>query len=151
VRLKEVFVRVFLILCLLLQSTGLQTLSAQGLTDPAAYSQIVAQKNPQTKKKLALNFEKNFPKSKRLPDVYIELTRLFVGESDFTTAKQYAEKAVSTVQKMKTQPAPPENTEATWHQWLNTVDASAKKNLDWANQMAAWQQEQLRSSLHGKR
>ena len=136
----------FLVLLLLSQP-----LVAQTMSDPAAYSQIVAEKNPQAKKKLALNFEKNFPKSKRLPDVYMELTRIFVGESDFTTAKQYAEKAVNTVQKMKAQPAPPENTEATWHQWLNTVDASAKKNLDWANQMLTWQQDQLRSSLHGKR
>ena len=119
--------------------------------DRAAYAQIVAEKNPQTKKKLALNFEKNFPKSKSLPDVYMELSRILVSESDFNTARQYADKAVSTVEKMKTQPAPPEYTTSTWHEWLNTVAASANKNLAWVNQMVTWQQEQLRSTLRGKR
>jgi hypothetical protein len=129
----------------------LQPLLAQAASDSAAYAQIASEKNPQVKKKLALGFEKSYPKSKRLPEVYMELTKVLVGESDFTAAKQYAEKAVNTVQTMKTQRAPLENTETAWHQWLNTIDASAKKNLDWANQMAAWQQEQLRATLRGKR
>jgi hypothetical protein len=123
-------------------------LLAQGTSDPAAYGQIVSEKNPQTKKKLALSFEKNYPKSKRLPEVYMELSRVLVGESDYMTAKQYAEKAVSTVAKMKTQPAPEEYTDTTWHQWLGTIDTSAKKNLAWVNQMQAWQSEQLRNALH---
>jgi len=140
-----------LLLFVLLPPLLFQPLFAQAVSDSAAYGQIVSERNPQAKKKLALGFEKSYPKSKRLPEVYMELTKSFVGESDFTTAKQYAEKAVTTVQKMKTQPAPPENTETTWHQWLNSIDASAKKNLEWANQMVAWQQEQLRTTLRGKR
>ncbi|HLH31895.1 MAG TPA: hypothetical protein VKY31_11890 [Terriglobia bacterium] len=119
--------------------------------DRAAYAQIASEKNPQTKKKLALNFEKNYPKSKSLPDVYMELSRILVSESDFNAARQYADKAVSTVDKMKTQPTPPEYTDTTWHQWLNTESASATKNLAWVNQMVTWQQEQLRSTLRGKR
>ena len=47
----------------------------QGMTDPAAFAQFQAEKNPEAKKKLALNFEKNYPKSRRLPDVYIELSQ----------------------------------------------------------------------------
>jgi hypothetical protein len=136
-----------LALVLVLQPMLFQESPSKGLMDPAAFSQIASEKNPQTKKKLALNFEKNFPKSKRLPEVYIELTRVLVSESDFVSAKQYAEKAVSSVDKLKTQPAPPEYTNATWHEWLNTVDTSARKNLDWANQMLTWQQQQLRSTL----
>lgn len=133
------------IMLLLLQPLGFQEAVPKG-AEPEAYSRIASERNVQTKKKLALNFEKNFPQSRRLSDVYIELTRLLVSESDFGTAKQYAEKAVSTVQKMKTQPVPEEYTDKTWHDWLNTVDASAKKNLEWANQMVAWQQQQVRSA-----
>jgi len=136
-----------LALVLVLQPMLFQETPSKGLTDAAAFSQIMSERNPQTKKKLALNFEKNFPKSRRLPEVYIELTRVLVSESDFVSAKQYAEKAVSSVDKLKTQPAPPEYTNTTWHNWLNTIDTSAKKNLDWANQMLTWQQQQLRSTL----
>lgn len=136
-----------LALVLVLEPLLFQGTPAKGLTDPAAFSQITSERNPETKKKLALNFEKSFPKSKRLPEVYIELTRVLVSESDFVSAKQYAEKAVSSVDRLKTQPAPPEYTNTTWHDWLNTIDASAKKNLDWANQMLTWQQQQLRSTL----
>jgi hypothetical protein len=137
-----------LALVLVLQPVLFQETPSKGLTDPAAFSQIISERNAQTKKKLALNFEKNFPKSKRLPEVYIELTRVLVSESDFVSAKQYAEKAVSSVDKLKMQPAPSEYSNTTWHDWLNTIDASAKKNLDWANQMLTWQQQQLHSILH---
>lgn len=123
---------------------------AQAAPDPsAAFAKIGAEKNPETKKKLALSFEKNFPTSKHLPEVYIQLSRTLVSTGDYTGAKQYAEKALSTLAKMKTQPAPPENTEATWHQWLSSMDDSAKSNLAWVNQMSAWQQQQLRSTVLG--
>jgi len=136
-----------LALVLVLRPVLFQETPPKGLTDPAAFSQIISEQNAQTKKKLALNFEKNFPRSKRLPEVYIELTRVLVSESDFVSAKQYAEKALSSVDKLKMQPAPPEYTNTTWHDWLNTIDSSAKKNLDWANQMLTWQQQQLHSTL----
>jgi len=123
----------------------------QGMTEPAAFAQFKAEKNPEAKKKLALNFEKNYPKSRRLPDVYIELSKVLVNGNDPVAARQYAEKAVSTVDKLKTQPTPPENTDKTWHEWLSTMDASARSNLTWVNQMAAWQQQQLRGLLNGGR
>jgi hypothetical protein len=122
----------------------------QAAPDPsAAFSKINAEKNPEAKKKLALSFEKNFPTAKQLPEVYIQLSRTLVSAGDYTGAKQYAEKALSTLAKMKTQPAPPENTDDTWHQWLNTMNDSAKSNLAWVNQMSAWQQQQLRSTVLG--
>jgi hypothetical protein len=121
----------------------------QGMTESAAFAQFQAEKNSEAKKKLALSFEKNYPKSRRLPDLYIELSKALVGGNDYVTAKQYAEKAVSAVTTLKAQPTPPENTDKTWHEWLSTIDASAKSNLSWVNQMAAWQQQQLRGLLNG--
>lgn len=145
--MHHICMRTFFVLALVL-NPFLRYATAQATSEPAAYAQIVSEKNPQAKKKLALNFEKNFPKSKRLPEVYMELSRALVAESDFTTAKQYAEKAVTTVGKMKAQPAPEEYTDSTWRQWLGTIDTSAKNNVAWVNQMLAWQSEQLRNSLH---
>src|SRR5215470_5178989 len=109
-------------------------LFSETMTDPAAFAQFQAEKNPEAKKKLALGFEKNYPKSRRLPDVYIELSKALVAGNDYVTAKQYAEKAVSAVTALKAQPTPPENTDKTWHEWLSTIDASAKSNLSWVNQ-----------------
>jgi hypothetical protein len=123
--------------------------SFQGATESAAFARFQAEKNPEAKRKLASSFEKGYPKSRRLPDLYIELSKALVGGNDFVAAKQYAEKAVSAVTTLKAQPTPPENTDKTWHEWLSTIDASAKSNLLWVNQMAAWQQQQLRGLLNG--
>jgi hypothetical protein len=124
-------------------------LRAQGAPDAAAFAKIGSEKNAEAKKKLALGFERSFPTSKHLPEVYIQLSRTLVSLGDYPGAKQYAEKALGTVAKMKTQPAPLENTDEAWHQWLNTIDANAKSNLAWVNQMSAWQQQQLRSTVLG--
>jgi hypothetical protein len=121
----------------------------QSTTDTAAFSKIASERNSEAKKKLALNFEKNFPKSKHLPDVYMQLSRVLVSQSDFTTAKQYAEKAVSAVRRLDS--APPENADRAWHEWLNTLESSAKSNLAWVNQMLTWQQQQVRSTVLGRR
>ena len=136
------------ILGLLLMLPSLGT-PAQGTAEAKAVAQFQAEKNPDAKKALAVNFEKSYPKSRRLPDVYMELSRSLVGGSDFVGAKQYAEKAISAVEKLKAQPTPLENTDKTWHEWLSSMDASAKSNLTWVNQMAARQQQQLRGLLNG--
>ena len=120
----------------------------QSTRDTAAFVQIASERNSEAKKRLALNFEKNFPKSKHLPDVYIQLSRVLVSQSDFTAAKQYAEKAVSAVRRL--QGAPPENADRAWHEWVNTLESSAGSNLAWVNQMLAWQQQQVRSAVVGR-
>jgi hypothetical protein len=121
----------------------------QSATDTAAFTRIAAERNSEAKKKLALNFEKNFPKSKHLPEVYIQLSRVLVSQSDFTTAKQYADKAVSAVHMLEG--APPENADRAWYEWLNTLGSSARSNLAWVNQMVTWQQQQVRSAVLDRR
>jgi hypothetical protein len=118
-------------------------------TDIAAFAQISTERNSETKKKLALDFERNFPKSKYLVEVYIQLSRILVSQSDFSTAKQYAEKAVTAVHAMES--APPESADGAWHAWVNTLESSARSNLAWVNQMLTWQQQQVRSSVAGRR
>jgi hypothetical protein len=63
----------------------------------------------------------------------------------------FSQAITDSVEKLKAQPTPPENTDKTWHDWLSTMDASAKSNLTWVNQMAAWQQQQLRGLLNGNK
>jgi hypothetical protein len=121
----------------------------QSKTDTAAFAQISTERNSETKKKLALDFEKNFPKSKHLAEVCMQLSRILVSQSDFSTAKQYAEKAVTAVHRMES--APPEGDDGAWHTWVNSLESSARSNLAWVNQMLAWQQQQVRSSVAGRR
>ena len=142
--------QVILALVLVLPSFLFQQPPAGG-TDSAAYAKIGAEKNPEAKKKLMLAFEKNFPKSNRLPEVYIELSKTLVSESEFTTAEKYAEKAVSTVARMKSEAAASEYKDAGRQAWLNTLDTSTKKNLEWTKQMLTWQQQELRTTLTPKR
>jgi hypothetical protein len=116
-------------------------------SDPgrAAYGRITAEKNPETRKKLLLNFEKNFPKSTRLAEVFIELSRVLASQSDFRRANDYAEKAVGAVARLKAQT--PSNFDQAWHHWVASLEASARDNLAWTKQMVDWQQKQLNAAM----
>jgi hypothetical protein len=146
--MKVSFVLMFALLSFTMQGVYAGT-APQRRTDIAAFAQISSERNSEAKKKLALNFERNFPKSKYLAEVYIQLSRILVSQSDFSAAKQYAEKAVTAVNSMKS--APPETADDAWHAWINTLESSARSNLTWVNQMLTWQQQQIRSSVLGRR
>jgi hypothetical protein len=120
--------------------------ASQVAAENAAFSKIGAEKNLEARKKLVLTFEKNYPKSDYLPQVFMDLSRMLANSTDFANAKQYAEKAVSTVARMKT-----ESSNSSRKQWLNSLDTSTKSNLAWVQQMTAWRDQQLRSSVLGKR
>ena len=135
-----------LLLALPLPLLGVQDVPA--VRDTAAFVRIANERKSETKKKLALDFEKKFPKSKHLPDVYIQLSRVLVSRSDFTTAKQYGDKAVAAVTRLEK--TPPENAENAWHEWMKTVESSARSNAAWINEMVTWQQEQFRSGVRGR-
>jgi hypothetical protein len=119
---------------------------SQVASDNAAFTRIGSEKNLEAKKKLVQSFEKNFPKSDHLPQVYMDLSRNLANSTDFVNAKLYAEKAVSTVAKMKTEPS-----DSSRQQWLNSLDTSTKSNLAWVKQMSDWRDRQLRSGVLGKR
>jgi hypothetical protein len=114
-----------------------------------AFAKIGVEKNPEAKKKLMLSFEKTFPKSSRLPELYMELSRTMISQSDFGTATQYAEKAVAAVSRMKSDVTP--DTSDSRRQWLDAIDTSTKNNLAWVKQMVAWQERSIRSTVLGKR
>jgi hypothetical protein len=124
---------------------------SQVTTEYSAFAKIGAERNTETKKKLILNFEKTFPKSNRLPELFMNLSRTLVAGSDFTNGQQYAEKAVAAVRRLKSEYAAAGEHDSEQQQWLNSLDASTAKNLAWVKQMVAWQQQQVRSSVLGKR
>ena len=119
---------------------------SQVASDNAAFTRIGSEKNLEAKKKLVQSFERNFPKSDHLPQVYMDLSRMLANNTDFVNAKMYAEKAVGTVAKMKSEPS-----DSSRQQWLNSMDTSTKSNLAWVKQMSDWRDRQLRSNVLGKR
>ncbi len=119
-------------------------------SEAAAFSKITAEKNLEGKKKLVVGFERNFPKSSRLPELYMDMSRTLVSSLDYPGAKQYAEKGVAAVARMKSEAASGEPDPARQN-WLQSMDASTKKNLAWVNQMIAWQDQQVRSNVLRKR
>jgi hypothetical protein len=113
-------------------------------TDNDAYSKIRLEKKAETKRQLILAFEKTFPKSDHLAEAYIEMSRILVSQSNFQSAVDYAQKAVNAVAKLKSDAGTSGNSEPSWQLWVNTVETSARDNLNWTKQMMAWQVQQLR-------
>jgi len=124
---------------------------SRAASEAAALARIRSEKNLEARKKLAVDFEKQFSNSDYLPEVFMDLSRTLVSNLDFTPAKQYAEKAVSVVTRMRGEAAGSGSEEQKRRNWLTSMEADAKKNLAWVNQMIAWQQQQVRSSVLGKR
>ena len=117
----------------------------------AAFAQIGAELKLAAKKKLVQSFEKNFPKSDRLPELYMELSRFLIARSDFAAARQYAERGVAAVARMKNEAVASGDQDLARQAWLHSLNASTTKNLAWVKDMAAWQEKQVRSSVLRKR
>ena len=115
---------------------------SQAIAENAVVEHIGKERNLEAKKKLILTFEKDFPKSSHLPELYMELSRTLLSQVNFPSAQQYAEKAVATVARMRS-----ENTDPGQQKWLSSIDDSAKKNLAWVKQMVAWQDQTVRSGV----
>ena len=124
---------------------------SQAAAESAAFAKIGAEKNLEAKKKLVTGFEKNFPNSDRLPELYIELSRTLISGIDFEGAKLFAEKGVASVARMKASSVKASTPDPARQQWLDSLDTSTKKNLAWVNEMIAWRDQRVRSSVTRKR
>jgi hypothetical protein len=123
--------------------------SPQSGQESIAYRQIAAERNAESKKKLMLNFEKTYPNSSRLAEVYVELSHTLASQTDFAKANEYAEKAVARVAKMKMESKT--GFDQSWQNWVASLEVSAQTNLTWTKQMVAWQQKQIQAAVLGKR
>ena len=89
--------KVILTLCLVfvlaLASTAMAQLIA-GSPEDKAFEKIVAENNPDAKMTLLLDYEKQFPQSKALPDVYIMQLTIYQQKNDAAKVIDVGEKAI---------------------------------------------------------
>ena len=110
-----------------------------------AYQKVAAEKDLARKTQLVTQFEKDFPKSLRLPEAYISLSQLFVAQQQIEKALRYAEKAASVARSLKNQTPTASFNPASWQQWTASIDANAQRNLKWVKDVEAWQSKALYS------
>jgi hypothetical protein len=142
-----------------------------GSPEEKAFTAIENERNADAKIALLLGFEKDFPQSRVLPDIYVMLMDIYRERND--TAKvidfgeraikidgenltallavsrnlaiekkqidkaiAYAQKAVDTVAKLRSQPAPPQyGSEADFKEYLDGMDQAAKSMLAYARSL----------------
>jgi len=158
------------VLCIALVLVVAATATAQvkaGSDEDKAFQKIRAQKNPDAQIPMLLDFEKQFPQSKALPEVYATLVDIYMMKQDnakiiefgekaikadqpdasvyvavsraytlerknLEVAVAYAQKAVASVDKMKTQSAPSNYSDAEWKQLIKDNEEAAKGQLSYA-------------------
>jgi len=153
-------------LVLAFSATAFAQLKANSEEDKA-YRKITAEKNPDTQLTMLQDFEKQFPQSKALPDVYMMVVDYYTAKGDnakvaeygekaikidpqnvsallavsrsltiqrknLEVAVSYAQKAVDNVEKMKTQPAPGNYSDAEWKQLIKDNEEAAKGQLNYS-------------------
>ena len=138
-----------------------------GSDEDKALRKINAQTSPDAQIPMLLEFEKQYPKSQALAEVYAMLVDIYMTKQDsakiieygekaikadeknvsalvavsrayamkgekLEVAVSYAQKAVDNVDKMKTQPAPSNYSDAEWKQLIKDNEDAAKGQLSYA-------------------
>lgn len=166
--------KVILTLCVVFVLASAAIANAQlvaGSAEEKAFTRIEGEQNPDAKIALLLEFEKTYPQSRVLPDIYTMLMTVYHGKNDsakvidfgeraikidgenlnallvvsrnlaierkqIDKAISYAQKAIETVAKLRTQPPPPQySTDDQWKQYLDTMEQSAKSLLAYARSL----------------
>ena len=65
-----------------------------GSPEDAAYTKIIGEANPDAKAALLLGFEKQFPQSRVLSDIYVMLMTLYQEKNDTAKAVDFGERAI---------------------------------------------------------
>ena len=89
--------KVILTLCVVFVLGLVTTAHAQlvaGSPEDAAYTKIVGEDNPDAKITLLLAYEKQFPQSRVLPDIYVMLMTVYQQKNDTVKANDFGEKAI---------------------------------------------------------
>ena len=77
-----------------LQPTAQQPSRVVSAPEVRAYQQFTAEKNLERKQQLLAQFERDFPKSSRIPEAYLSLMNLHAGNNDPRRTVEYAEQAI---------------------------------------------------------
>jgi len=158
------------VLCVALMLAITSAATAQvkaGSDEDKAFRKIAAERNPDAQIPMLLDFEKQFPQSKALSEVYAMLVDIYMMKQDnakiiefgekaiktddknvtalvavsrayamkgekLEVAVSYAQKAVDNVDKMKTQSAPSNYSDAEWKQLIKENEDAAKGQLSYA-------------------
>ena len=89
--------KVILTLCLVFVLGVASRARAQliaGSPEDKAFEKILAENNPDAKAALLLDFEKQFPRSKVLPDIYVMLMTIYQQKNDTAKVVDFGEKAI---------------------------------------------------------
>ena len=89
--------RVILTLCVVFVVGLVPSAYAQlvaGSPEDAAYTKIVGENNLDAKTALLLDFEKTFPQSRVLPDIYVMLMTIYQQKNDMVKANDFGERAI---------------------------------------------------------
>jgi tetratricopeptide (TPR) repeat protein len=89
----KVILTLYLVFVLALASTAKAQLIA-GSPEDIAFEKIVKENNPDAKMTLLLDYEKQFPQSKALPDIYIMLMTIYQEKNDTAKVIDAGEKAI---------------------------------------------------------
>jgi len=114
--------RIITALCLSLMLIVASTANAQlkaGSDEDKAFTKIGKEKNVDAQVQLLIDFEKTFPQSKALPQVYMMLVDIYNDKNDHAKVAEYGEKA------LKVDP-----TSVTAYVQVSRVYAMDRKNLD---------------------
>jgi len=90
------------VLCIALVLVVASTANAQlkaGSDEDKAFTKIRAQQNPDAQIPMLLEFEKQFPQSKALPEVYATLVDIYMMKQDNAKIIEYGEKAIKVDEK----------------------------------------------------
>ena len=89
--------RVILTLCVVFVLGLASSAHAQlvaGSPEDAAYTKIIAENNTDAKVTLLLAYEKQFPQSRVLPDIYVMLMTIYQEKNDTAKANDFGERAI---------------------------------------------------------
>jgi hypothetical protein len=162
-----------LTLCVVLVLGSYSSAFAQlvaGSPEDKAFEKILAETNADAKATLLLDYEKQFPQSRVLSDIYAMLMEVYRQKNDTAkmtefgekvikidannvtalmavarsyslerrnpdVAVQYAQRAVDTVAKMRTQPPPANFTAEQWKTYIDSTELAAKSILAYAQSL----------------
>jgi len=130
----------------------------QSLLLPGAYEDLVdlyiAKGDPSTAMKYGDKLVEREPDDVR---ALVKVSQAYgLAQINLREARRYAEKAVASAAKMKTvsYPVRPSEyrgyNEVQWKSLIAELNVSAKSNLEWVNQVIAWNQKTLNAALRSR-
>jgi tetratricopeptide (TPR) repeat protein len=92
--MKTTFIAMLCIVLLLCAAPNAKAQIVAGSPEAKAMDKVDAETNPETKATLLLDFAKEYPQSKAMTDVYVQLLEIYRQKNDTAKVVEYGEKAI---------------------------------------------------------